>query len=85
MRAWRPINETAWPFRFEDPAQEFTEDSAPDGGTVSKDGSPHLSRRHAARRTATGTNKTLSTTQVHGWVFGIRGPVVAPDAIKRWF
>ena len=55
MRPWRPINEPAWPFRSGEATQEFTEDSAPDGGTVSKDGSPHLSRRHVARRTATGT------------------------------
>ena len=47
-------HQPAWPSRFGEPTQELTE-SAPDGGTASKDGSPHLSRRHAARRTATVT------------------------------
>ena len=40
MRPWRPINEPAWPSRLGAPTQEFTEDSARDGGIAIKDGSP---------------------------------------------
>ena len=76
MRPWRPINEPARAFRIGEPTQEFTEDSAPDGGTANKDGRPHLSRRHVARRTATGTEtKSLAPRRFMDGSLACAGPI----------